>query len=764
MTRKTIIFIIVFLLIVSVSYGQQTVLTIIEDFSNVETFNKASNTLEFWISAGDLVVSEDCFTSSSPLIDTICIFQDQPGVNSSENPAGTIFNWSTEAEGFHIRYISDSFVRRPLFVVKFLDDLLATETTVLKFEVNSSREQPSTWDVVAQFKLDTELECAIGFDDQSADATFETNKKVCNPTQPNILNATEDIETGESNYANNNITILNITFDFLGVNQSLFNTLYFYVRYHGGSQAESSNLYSFELENVLNGSNRLPEFDVRFLGAECANQSLDEIGVNVTINATDFENDTILFSLKANENNLWTVVGFRDRIPTISRCKYGLHIPFTQIVLFQDFEWSCSEDPITIFYPIPIGVTFPAFLFGTGSVDISRAGKVNMGSPLPTYERILDSCFILTDINNNTEFYVIPQVNKNRNITEMLVLNPSCARHREAYLKTDYFMQSFSYSTNMYYRNEFNNTFNLTFYDSPITNDIMLRLKFFVGDNVLEVYNVNSTNQTLITNFSIVDSIIGFNGYMGLDLSYDFINNVFNITIGDIAGNLTRVGSLPGFIVTNQNLMVRYIGLSIANDFVYQENFMYGGFTLNPDFSETIPTIVQVIGFGKNQLNVYVTDDVHSVDEFTFKSIDFTVEQCSQQLPDLTSRDMGLDLAPLKSAFTGVCTALDNAFIIQSDFFGEIKITTFGFCFMFKFIWFLLTGLISAGFTLWIALARKSLAFPMFFLLWSIFGMMGWVILPYGDLLKFTVAIMFSLSMVIIIRILFISSEGGVSV
>ena len=225
--------------------------------------------------------------------------------------------------------------------------------------------------------------------------------------------------------------------------------------------------------------NELPEFNVTIDTENlCYNNSLEDIPVNFTIDVHDPENDIIYYSLKANENDRYTMTEFRNDETVSKYCRYGFQTRFFLRPLFNIFQIPFFLQPL-----------FDVFGFSGYEWVCSETG-VDIEIPNIEMPIINNSCSLTSD---KSEFYIDDFVNRNNNIKEMFVLNSGCTEKKEAYFNMDFLLKDFLFATNLYTLKETGNFFLVTFYDDVIKNDIIIQNRFEINESSLFIYNINSS-------------------------------------------------------------------------------------------------------------------------------------------------------------------------------------------------------------------------------------------------------------------------------
>lgn len=426
----------------------------------------------------------------------------------------------------------------------------------------------------------------------------------------------------------------------------------------------------------LNGTNELPDFNVTMdKNYFCINDTDSNIQLNYTINVSDYENDTIYYSIKADEEDLFTVGSFNNLKFTNRVCRFNpvfLGVNYIGILYNYLFNsnnvWYCSEDE--------------NFFSG-----------ININYISPEFDTLNNSCEISNYINLSN-FYIDTFTDVNGNLEDMLILNPLCDNNKEAYLKTDFNIKNTFFSNNIYLTDNINNTFYITFYQNPLLSEIITKIKFIQNEtNNLAVFNINESGEFHITDLNITNADVGFFNYIAVDYSYSADTNLYNLTISTIDKNST-ITNIKGYSDNSLNYLTKYIGWSIENDtlnFMYIENFLYGGFTLTPEWTLQKPNNVTIIGDGLKSLHFYITDNIHLNKDFVYKTEYINIESgdvCIDRENLLDTTTSG-GLSALGGLFYDFCGALDGL--------GSVFGLTISFCKIIMWFYIIFSIVISFG-------------------------------------------------------------------
>lgn len=360
--------------------------------------------------------------------------------------------------------------------------------------------------------------------------------------------------------------------------------------------------------------NQLPiinSFNITSL--ECFNNSFvfQDIDIDAIFNVTDLENDTIYYALSAQNQNVYTYLDFNQQDIRITQCKIAQPYANTGnlilnffLNLINIFTSTCEEVPLS---------------------------ETSINTIPPEFTTIAGSCDILS---NFSEFYITDLTNSENSSSNMLVLNPNCAKHRETYLNLRNelgYLSDISFQGKVYFSNVVNNTFNLTFYSNPVIDSRTLQLQFRKNDSGdLAVYNINSTGSTLLATIDTgtVNDYSYFNtyDYLIFSIDYNFSNNRYGFSYLDTALAQVNITNIDGF---DSPKISRYMGLAIANDYVFLESLQVGGDILTPEFSTILPsTLTLHRDFDYIDVTLYATDSVHLNRDFVFSTSTLNINSC----------------------------------------------------------------------------------------------------------------------------------------
>lgn len=492
--------------------------------------------------------------------------------------------------------------------------------------------------------------------------------------------------------------------------------------------------YIDDLEILMyNGSNVLPVFNVSTsLNPVCANTSYQNLYIPVNISVFDTENDTILYATTLNE--IFRAVSFDLNI-------------YTSDTVLECFGALSFRNPSLNL------LSYIGFATGLCSVNYEPVNR-----PLPQFDTFSNSCKIIDTINS-TEYYIDTKTTVLNTTASMLVYNPYCTRHKESYVNLQDTFRDFYYNTQLYIDKAVNTSINITFYDNPLFNEILLKVRLFVNETGnLNILYLNTTNETLLFNVDTTANAVGGKSYIALAINYYYDTNDFVINTSDNLNNSISSSAGVGYLVNNGAYLIKYVGVAVSNNsFNYQDSYLYGGIAGVPQFSTARLNNVTSIGFGKKQYAFYVSDVEHTNTEYTYGTLDVTVTSCDVSTQDLEIQQKGLK--PLKNSLMLLCSSLDKAFTITRSDGATFNPSRYGFCFIMFVLYFVITAFISAGFCIWVYFLKPQLVFSTFFSLWSLFGIFGYLLLDYSLTFTLVISIVFAISVMITLRQIFLTGD-----
>jgi hypothetical protein len=515
---------------------------------------------------------------------------------------------------------NDNCIQRLIYVSDF--PLTLTKNSTIKFYIASQNVTPQR-----PFKLGFADENGkgllmidlLGNISPSGVYDYNTLKYKCDLTQEIKINNTFRY----FNYSLNQISILGNCFnltnkeinnirqiEFIGVNSNIAQSEYYYI----------DNLEIL----FFNGSNELPLFNVSIdTDNFCIDKSFDiskqRVYFNLSFDTFDYENDTIYYATSTSEQNFLTNIRFTRENPI--SCRNGLEVPFIDLTIFPNFKWNCKD----IRNDKGIGLSFLSSYFVS---DINR-------------------CKVDIYTLNTSNIYIDNWINVYGLSVPMLFIPYNCnGNNKEVIINLQENFFDFNSQIQMYYNKIPNNEFNITIYQTSLSDLIPVKQKFkFTILNATTIKIANSVNATL--GFMEIPSSLStpdmpyFNGYIGLKINYDYANDKFNISYSNGIINYS-IGNISSATSSFFKYPIRYLGISTNNislNDIYVEEITYGGFNVKPIWNTQKPNNVSVISFGSNSLIVYVTDDKHiNTGEFNYKEIPFFVSDsviCIEKLKEV---------------------------------------------------------------------------------------------------------------------------------
>lgn len=368
-------------------------------------------------------------------------------------------------------------------------------------------------------------------------------------------------------YFNSLGSVTNYVQNYTITDNQVFNEILFYHRDPNHFGFGNINIFSLNITNLLNiETNILPTFNVtQDILTICLENEIDIVNFNFTINVNDEENDTILYA--------------------------------TQLLKDKNFNKSISFNSISCGF------------FGFGCSNIPDPSFLEN-----TYFNTSD-CKISIDNLNLSNHNVLEFNNK-----YMLMYNGACSG----------ISKSFTYKlpeslTEIWYYTEINNLidtneeFIFSFFDSTFTTEI-LRFKVNNTLNNQYIYNFNGTDYNFQGNFSEKNNLqFSLNSFLNLSNN---ILIVFGCTSSTCEG-----GGIYNITTLNTELDVKYIKIKVKNGTtMFQDDFIFSGFNIVPDFSTSKPNNITLQGQGFHQLLIFVTDNVHENIDFVRKKVNFKVQ------------------------------------------------------------------------------------------------------------------------------------------
>lgn len=501
-------------------------------------------------------------------------------------------------------------------------------------------------------------------------------------------------------------TQVNLSFNNLSLecNDNIFNytdiRIMGFMALGGGVGLQIDDIYL----NYTNTTNQLPKYNVSInTTGICFNQSIGTITnivqnleLDIEINAQDKEEDTILYSLSSNTENFYTVGSFtKENLESTDCYQYDI----------LDFA-------------------FPLYSLLTDRPNQCVGVDVSLASSTPDYINLNGYCPVTE--NNLTAFYLTRVINQNNNPNYMLFHNPSCTGKKESLLNvrsTIGSLKDFNYNANMYFQNVNNNEFNLTFYSNPVTNDKVIQLMFRIVDSDnknMSIYNINESGVFFLKNITYDYNVFG---HLNLGVRFDYDNNNVNIYNGnkDII-NTSSYDDNPS--------LVDYIGTSIKNgsdNKVWIENFIYGGNIRNPDFGTTYNNTITVLNEGLTSITVFVTDEFNynKNRKFSYQTTNIYIPYCNQKI-NAGNSDLG---KPSVKGALSLWGKIVNFYILRPmcNFTNDLTGLS-NSCQYLKWFYWIVCIFFSGVVSLSLIKILGDLAFWLWGLLSSFFAMIGWLL------------------------------------
>lgn len=467
------------------------------------------------------------------------------------------------------------------------------------------------------------------------------------------------------------------------------------------------NMESFYLDDIrltyANNSNYLPTINsvqlnsTQFCYNTSKNLQVSSVNVKYDINATDPENDPILYATSLNTMNTFSQVQIYPDKFTLGTCYKKF--------LFWEIETECNPNiqinPVTINYvaktdSCPVEFTDPS------------------ATPID-YEGIT----------------VLEMFDKYNETIWGLYYGHNCtgSKRVESYYKPYDFVKDMYYRTNFHLKYINNSGFNLTFYNDIYPDTVINRLGFEINSSDLVIYAYNTTAKKYLGAFNVA-SLTQYN-YVFMDtfVQYNISTGQGVLVLTDIAGtehtyNFNKYGTTDGIL--------RYIGVSVA-DVKYgellQESFIYGGLVFDTTWSSTPPSNLTVLKPGTYTIGFYVTDSFHeNLDQFDYYTTDVTILSCDDPTLIAVNEFQGSDpviaLKTVKDAIKRIADAFDTAYnttwfykslILMWVLFSIIIALVFGFIASNMFP----TGIFSLtfiGFSITMAIGSFLFYFPSFWI------------------------------------------------
>ncbi len=437
---------------------------------------------------------------------------------------------------------------------------------------------------------------------------------------------------------------------------------------------------NIEFQNVLNGSNELPRFNISLNSTvQCINQTGQSTNFSIIIDTFDPENDTVLYSTQILEKKNF------NRTVKYNQEDCGI------------FGLNCKNVKDTSFIT---NAVFPTIISGNPPT-LQTVCPINIG-----------------DTINLSQFNIVEFPDQDGDDVFALSMSSACgADDNSFYYRLDNAITNVFYFTEILGFRETSEVFQISFFDNFITDEL-IRLRFT---------NNGGTN-LLIEEFDGVSfSTIG-------NPVFDFENNTVKLSINWFGNESTNfiivsdiVGGVFNFSSINADILVKYIRLTVGGTtLIYQKDFTFSGIFPTPDFSEAVINNITLSRIGLTYVNFFISDDAHESSQFVTQRIPFNVVECSNFVPPLRDRP-GFKIftlfTVLKSTINKVCVPLDSIFL-QSNYGAGAN--RFGVCFTIRAVYFMFGFLLSIliGFVFKVLMSGQIgyISFATTFFVFGIFG------------------------------------------
>lgn len=344
--------------------------------------------------------------------------------------------------------------------------------------------------------------------------------------------------------------------------------------YMVGSTSGFGYTYYFDdlnINNILNGSNTLPQVNVSIGKTECYNLSTqDLIKVYLNISSYDLEDDTVYY---ATNSEFTYYKAFFDSTLSTSKC-----FPYL---------WDSHIYPICEY---------------TETADIQNFNFINFEN----------NCNVGLD---STDFSIDYWNNYKGDNTYMLHLNPTCSYNKSIYLdlrKPNVYIDNFDYVSTLYWMGFNDNSFNLTFLFNLESNIKNIDLQFIHNSSKqLEIFNINNTGTFRLGSVNITNSKLGLDYWSKFAIKYDYDSNSFNFTLSNSDSN-TSFNNIRG--IQDESFITNYHKISISansnNHFVFFEDMVFGSLNY-PTWNSELIDILYYDTPGYKTIRYYTTDIYH---------------------------------------------------------------------------------------------------------------------------------------------------------
>lgn len=560
------IYILIFLLIITSVYSIQS------NINFTETWNSASD--QFFDTTDLPNVSINDLVSSSSFTADLGIYYVGQLDDVTPFPTGRI-NLSTKwnNQGKQVQSFMDNSQENPVLWTFFLDRLTIFNDTTFSYQMNTSGT-PASYNLYTIFGNSTN-DCSLLLTNAGSQDTTVNQRYCRKSTIPYSCTTNIGVSPGEIkqfNFSFGDGQECNGTADIENIDRMVFT-----------STGINSNIIfdNIVLNNVLNGSNALPTFNFSVNNAiACVPNEFDSVIFNFSINATDFENDTIYYAISTNPFNTSELVSFTKKTCNIE-------------------QFFCAA--------------IPDFTFINRVIEDTKSCEINLEPVLLNYNT--SKLNLVADFTSEYDIFFGFQELQ----AYLLELNGNCtAIDISATRRFSYVLPSPLIKPQIkqsFYNIDSNDNFELFLSDNTY-EEIYSILFLSVNDTYMNIFNLNNSDGEI--DFPIDWHLIGnisHNGFLNVEIlaQSDGLNFDLNL-VSEFESKSIR--NLTNFF--QQNKLIQIYGIDYTNvTFMRTSAFSYGGVAVKPDFSTLKPTSINISGVGKNFITLFVTDDKHLPNDFS---------------------------------------------------------------------------------------------------------------------------------------------------